>query len=309
MNLVVRNLKKNFGDTQAVKDLSFTLSPGEIMGFVGPNGAGKTTTLRILATLEEPTAGQVNLGEESVLDVPELARKIVGFVPDSLPLQNDITVHEYLDFFARAYEIKRAKRIPLIEELEDFTNLKGIRGKLLNDLSKGMKQRVSLARALIHDPKFLLMDEPAAGLDPRARIELRELLKVLAQQGKGIFISSHILSELAEICTSAVFIEQGRLLRAGSMEEITSHESEHRRLIIRPVEHIEVLAHKLLLMPGIENATIHGRSVEVEFAGGEAEAAELLKELINRDIPIVEFKFKAQNLESVFMDITKGDVQ
>ncbi|GAB4271931.1 MAG: ABC transporter ATP-binding protein [Candidatus Rifleibacteriota bacterium] len=309
MILKVRNLRKTFGSLIAVQNLSFDICPGDIIGFVGPNGAGKTTSLRILATLDEPTSGDIELDGQSIIDNPELGREFIGFVPDNLPVQNDINVHEYLDFFARAYGIKGTKRVKLVEDLEAFTSLLDKREKLLGALSKGMKQRVSIARALIHDPKFILMDEPAAGLDPRARIELRELLKILSRQGKGILISSHILSELSEICTSALIIEKGELLRFGSIEEITSNESVTRKLVIKPIGNLEELSNFVVLYPGIENPVINGKALEVDFSGNDAEAAELLKNLIRKDYQIIEFRFKQQNLETVFMNITKGEVQ
>ncbi|MBR4329085.1 MAG: ABC transporter ATP-binding protein, partial [Candidatus Riflebacteria bacterium] len=199
MKLTVRHLRKQFANCLAVDDLSFSIETGEITGFVGPNGAGKTTTMRILSTIEQCTGGRVELDGKSILEYPELARKHIGYVPDSLPSNSDMTVHEYLDFFARAYGLKTPQRQETVSQLEEFTNLVGIKEKYIDSLSKGMKQRVSIARALISNPDFILMDEPAAGLDPRARIELRELLKVLCEQGKGILISSHILSELSEI--------------------------------------------------------------------------------------------------------------
>src|SRR6266545_8004039 len=194
MKIEVVNLKKHFGPTHAVEDVSFAFSSGQVVGFVGPNGAGKTTTMRILATLDEPTAGDALIDGVSVVEEPERARHLVGYVPDSLPTHRDMSVHEYLDFFARAYGLKGLYRASVIESVEEFTGLTGLRDKMLVALSKGMKQRVSLARALLHDPEVLVMDEPAAGLDPRARIELRELLRVLSSQGKAILISSHILT-------------------------------------------------------------------------------------------------------------------
>src|SRR5262249_11838272 len=204
MRINVVGLKRYFGRTRAVDGISFSFASGQIFGFVGPNGAGKSSTMRILATLDEPTSGDAYVDGISVTEDPEKARKLIGYVPDTLPGHRDISVHEYLDFFARAYGIKNPKRRQVVESIEEFTNLLGIRDKHLTALSKGMKTRVSVARALVHDPPVLVMDEPAAGLDPRARIELRELLKVLSGQGKAILISSHILTELAEICTGAV---------------------------------------------------------------------------------------------------------
>ena len=207
MDVRIVNLKRYFGKTRAVDDISFEFTSGNVFGFVGPNGAGKTTTMRILATLDDPTEGNAYVNGVSLVDDPEKARRYVGFMPDTLPAHRDMTVHEYLDFFARAYDLRGAKRRTVVESIERFTNLEGIRDKFLLALSKGMKQRVSLARSIIHDPPVLILDEPAAGLDPRARVELRELLRVLADRGKAILISSHILTELAEICNGAVIIE------------------------------------------------------------------------------------------------------
>src|SRR5207302_7950361 len=193
----------------------------------------KTTTMRILATLDEPTAGNAYIDGISVVEEPERARRLVGYVPDSLPTHRDMSVHDYLDFFARCYGIKGARRRQIVQRTEEFTNLTGIRDKYLVALSKGMKQRVSVARSLLHDPPVLIMDEPAAALDPRARVELRELLKLLSWQGKAILISSHILTELAEICTGAVIIEQGHILRAGSLEDILAGDAPKRTVHIR----------------------------------------------------------------------------
>jgi ABC-2 type transport system ATP-binding protein len=183
MQVRVVNLKKHFGRTRAVDDINFSFASGQVFGFIGPNGAGKTTTIRILATLLEPTGGNAFVDGVSVVEDPEKARRIIGYVPDTLPTHNDMTVHEYLDFFARAYSIRANRRRKVIESIEEFTNLTSIRDKFIHALSKGMKQRVSLARSLVHDPSALVMDEPAAGLDPRARVELRELIKILAEQG------------------------------------------------------------------------------------------------------------------------------
>ncbi len=309
MILSVENLYKNFGATHAVKGLTFKLGSGDITGFVGPNGAGKTTTLRILATIEEPSSGHVAIDGRSVVTHPEAAREHIGFVPDSLPVHNDMSVHEYLDFFARAYGIKSSRRRALIYDLEEFTNLLGIREKLISALSKGMKQRVSIARALINDPTFLLMDEPAAGLDPRARIELRELLRVLSRQGKGILISSHILSELAEICNTTLIIEQGVLLKFGTIEEVTNHNQTTRRLVVKPVSDQEALSRMLVLEPGIANLVVNGKYLECDFGGSDEEAGDLLARMVAGGHRLIEFRFRQQNLESVFMNITRGEVQ
>jgi len=309
MKLEVLHLKRYYGSTKALDDVSFDINSGEIVGFVGPNGAGKTTTMRILATLDEPSSGDALLEGVSLLEHPEQARAVIGYVPDSLPVHRDITVHEYLDFFARAYGVRCIRRESLIQSLEEFTNLVGIREKMLAELSKGMKQRVSLARALIHDPQILLMDEPAAGLDPRARIELRELVKVLAGRGKGILISSHILTELAEICDGALIIEQGRLLRSGSLGEITASEKNWRSYVIRVLDKAQNLSQELLLMRNIQTARLVGQDVEVDIAGDDLVCANLLVELVGKGYQIIEFRPRLSNLESVFMHVTKGEVQ
>ena len=220
MKTEVRNLSRVFGKTTAVDNISFSFEDGNIFGFIGPNGAGKTTTIRIMATLDLATSGDVFYDGVSATLYPEAVRRVVGYMPDSLPGYKDIQVWEYLDFFARSFGLKGAERTRALNDIVDFTNLGELRNKFLFALSKGMKQRVSLARSLIHNPKVLIMDEPAAGLDPRARLELRTLLKILAEQKKAIFLSSHILSELQDICDGAVIIEQGKLLSAGTLNDL-----------------------------------------------------------------------------------------
>lgn len=307
MRVEVTNLKRYFGKIKAVDDISFSLSEGDIVGFVGPNGAGKTTTMKIIATIDEPTHGDVLIDGVSVVQYPTKARELVGFMPDSLPTHRDVTVDDYLDFFARAFEIKTPKRRALIDGIEEFTNLLGIRDKFLKSLSKGMKQRVSLARALIHDPKVLVLDEPAAGLDPRARIELRELLKALAAQGKCILVSSHILSELTEICDSAVIIEKGKLLRAGNLNDI-SEDKTHCSLFIRSTCENEELYKHLIQTPKVLEARITPNGVEVDYDGQEEDTGILLSSLIQANFTIIEIKHLKADLEDIFMNVTKGDV-
>ncbi len=309
MKVEVKGLKKYFGNTRAVNDISFAIETGQVVGFVGPNGAGKTTTMRILATLDEPTEGDALIDGVSVVDEPERARHLIGYVPDSLPTHRDMSVHEYLDFFARAYGLKGTHREKTIDDIEEFTNLSGIREKMLVSLSKGMKQRVSVARALLHDPPVLVMDEPAAALDPRARIELRELLRVLSSQGKAILISSHILTELAEICHAALIIEQGRLLSAGTIEELVKGTTPHRTMLIRVLERKEELCRELLETPGIERADLAGEELIVDIAGDEASGAALLAHLVARGYRVIEFRQQRANLEEIFMTVTKGAVQ
>ncbi|MGA2619942.1 MAG: ABC transporter ATP-binding protein [Thermoguttaceae bacterium] len=309
MNVRIVNLKKYFGKTKAVDDVSFEFSAGQIFGFVGPNGAGKTTTMRILATLDEPTDGNAYLDGMSAVDDPERVRRFVGFMPDTLPVHRDITVHEYLDFFARAYGLRGAKRRAVVESVEQFTNLQPLGEKLLRALSKGMKQRVSLARALVHDPPVLVLDEPAAGLDPRARIELRELLRVLADRGKAILISSHILSELAEICHGAVIIERGKVLRAGPLKDILAGESPLRTIVVRAAGGAEPLYRELVQQPAVRAARVAGAEVEIQVDGGDDASSAILAHLVAKGFRIVDFRQRQMDLEEVFMTVTKGEVQ
>src|SRR5262245_33943767 len=309
MMVQIANLRKFYANTKAVNDITFSFTSGQIFGFVGPNGAGKSTTMRILAALEEPTAGDCYVDGVSVVQYPDKAHYYVGYVPDSLPDHRDISVHEYLDFFARAYGIQGQRRRRVVEEIEEFTNLLGIREKHLNALSKGMKNRVSVARALVHDPPVLIMDEPASGLDPRARIELRELLKVLAGQGKAILISSHILTELAEICNGAVFIERGKLLRAGTLDQLLKEDTQHRTVVIRPLDRLEALHKHLLVQPNVEEVRLVDSALEVDIAADEEGCCKLLAELCADGYRIVEFRPRRVDLEQIFMTVTKGDVQ
>ena len=309
MKVEIVNLKKHFGATRAVNDVSFAFSSGQIVGFVGPNGAGKTTTMRILATLDEPTAGDAFIDGVSAVEEPERARHLVGYVPDSLPTHRDMSVREYLDFFARAYGLKGAHRVEVVEGVEEFTGLTEIRDKMLVALSKGMKQRVSLARALLHDPQVLIMDEPAAGLDPRARIELRELLRALSSQGKAILISSHILTELAEICHAAVIIERGNVLMAGAIGDLLTNSAPHRTVLIRALEGQERLYRELLETPRVGKVSLAGEEVVAEIDGDELACCDLLATLIHRGYRVVEFKQQRANLEEIFMNVTKGATQ
>ncbi len=309
MLVQIRNLRKSYGNTKAVNDISFSFGKGEIFGFVGPNGAGKSTTMRVLAALEEPSSGDCLIDGISVIEYPDKAYRLVGYVPDSLPGHRDISVHEYLDFFARAYGIPGGRRRRVVEEIEEFTNLVGIREKHLNALSKGMKNRVSVARALVHDPPVLIMDEPASGLDPRARIELRELLKVLAAQGKAVLISSHILTELAEICTGAVFIERGKILRAGTLSQLLKRDVSIKTLLIRPLDRLEELKRYLLTQPKVEDVRVIDLSLEIDVDGDDDECCDLLADLVRGGFRIIEFRPRRADLEQIFMDVTKGDVQ
>ncbi|MGA2853692.1 MAG: ABC transporter ATP-binding protein [Verrucomicrobiota bacterium] len=310
MKVQVKNLRKEFGKTVAVDNISFSFDSGHVFGFVGPNGAGKTTTMRIIATIEEPTAGDVWVDGFSICEEPELARRAVGYVPDTLPAHVDITVHEYLDFYARAYGLRGKKRTRAVEAIEEFTSVASIREKHLKALSKGMKQRVSLGRALVYDPDVLVLDEPAAGLDPRARVELRELLMLLAAQKKAILISSHILTELTEICNGVVIIERGKILETGTIDEVLKKSAPRHTVAVRLLDtHNAQLLKELLQMPFVENARDVAGEVHFELAGDESAACGILGGLIAKKFKVVEFRQTRTNLEDIFMNVTKGGVQ
>ena len=303
MKVEISHLVKSFRKgVRAVDDLSFSFGPGEVIGFVGPNGAGKTTTMRILATLDTPDSGDVFLDGRSVLEHPDFAHLNIGFMPDDLPDRTDITVAEYLDFFARAYDLRGPRRENAVRSVEEFTGLAALRDKTLHELSKGMKQRVSLARALVHDPKVLVMDEPANGLDPRARIELRELVKALSESGKAILISSHILSEHEEMCTSSVIIERGKRL---STDNVPTADETWVKLRFKGLTADESVA-KLLELPQVKAAEPHAGACRARIAAGDDEAAAFLADLVRRGFAPVRFDPEGGNLEDVFMQVTKG---
>jgi ABC-2 type transport system ATP-binding protein len=313
MKVQVRNLRKEFGKTLAVDNISFSFDSGHVFGFVGPNGAGKTTTMRIISTLEEPTGGDVLLNGVSVREEPELARRVVGYVPDTLPAHGDITVHEYLDFYGRAYGLKGGKRTQAIAEVEEFTNVTGILDKHLKALSKGMKQRVSLGRALVHSPEVLVLDEPAAGLDPRARVELRELLLLLAEQKKAILISSHILTELTEICNGVVIIERGKILETGTIDEVLKKNVPRHTIAVRLLEqhHHEnpLLLKELLQIPYVKDARDVGTEIHFEVEGEKSCVPEILAQIVGKGFKVVEFRQTKADLEDIFMTVTRGGVQ
>lgn len=312
--LEVDHLSRFFGKLHAVDDVSFAAYPGQVMGFIGPNGAGKTTTMRILATLDTPTAGDAFICGYSVVDDPDQVRRLLGFMPDSFGKYANTTVVEYLDFFARAYGYHGEQRRDAVERVLVFTELRKIADKAVITLSKGMSQRLGLGRTLIHDPQVLILDEPAAGLDPRARVELRELIRLLSTQlRKTVLISSHILTELGEICDSAAIIEAGRILAAGTVEELQSAPRRQRSgrvaLTIRVLGDAAPVERWLVQQPFVVAAEGSGSAVAVDFEGDEPARADLLKGLMAEGFPVLEFGGKVESLEDAFMAITKGIVQ
>lgn len=310
-----RNLHRYFGRLRAVNSVSFQAQPGDVVGFIGPNGAGKTTAMRILATLDIPTAGDAFVQGHSVVDDADKVRQVLGFMPDSFGRYPNVNVVEYLDFYARAYGFKGAKRRDAVERVLVFTELRKLTEKPIDTLSKGLAQRLGLGRTLIHDPQVLVLDEPAAGLDPRARVELRELIHLLAiNLKKTILISSHILTELSEICDKAAIIEAGRILASGTVEQIMQTLQDRKgkgttTLTLRVLRNAEGLERLLLEQPFVTAISIAGQSVSFQYDGDDSARARLLKHLIDSGAEVVEFQGKTENLEDAFMAITEGIMQ
>ena len=305
----IQNISKRYRNVSALNDLTLEIPRGSIYGLIGPNGAGKTTLIRILAALLAPTTGQVWFDHEEVSQQPTLIQRKVGYMPDFFGVYPDLTSVEYLEFFAGIHGIPRKKQASTINDLLELVDLTTKRDAQVETLSRGMKQRLCLARALVHDPDVLLLDEPASGLDPRARVELRELLKTLQGMGKTIIISSHILLELAEMCSDVAIIQGGRLIVSGDVEQVSRRLDGSRQLEIRVLEHQDEAAQVLTKLSGISNVQHeNGSLLQAEFAGDDTALHRLLVELLAQGIPVVSFAPRSGGgrLEDVFMNITEG---
>ena len=356
----VRHLWHRYGNRDVLRDVTFDVGAGEIFGFIGPNGAGKTTTIRVMATLLEPMAGRVEIDGIDVTLDPEEVRRIIGYMPDHAGVYDRITVREYLEFFADAF---RVPAINVVDAVLELTDLGKLQDRLVAEMSKGMKQRLQLARILLHDPKVLILDEPASDLDPRARIEIRDLLLELRGLGKTILLSSHILTELADVCTSIGILEKGRLVVAGPIHEISSRleairaAEAHghapppaytpparplqappgaqqpnqpaataiaapaaaavpipaapsvRRVKLRVIGNPEAAAYHLRGGPGIVEVNVMGGLVHVGYTGAETKIAEMVQHLVHRNIGILGVEPERNELERIFLEVTRGDVQ
>lgn len=305
----LRRLHRFFGTTKAVDDVSFSVRRGHVFGYIGPNGAGKTTSMRILATLELPSYGDAYIDGFSVVNDPELVRRRLGFMPDSFGTYRDVNCREYLDFFARAYGLAGRERNQRLDWVMGFTGTEGMAEKPIRGLSKGMKQRLCLGRALIHDPAVMILDEPASGLDPRARIQLRKMIRELADHGKTVLISSHILTELAEMCDSVGIIEQGKLLATGSVDEIQRQQVNQRELTIRVLERSDEAAGILRDKEEISGLVVDGELLRFEFVGQPKDQAQLVAYLVAEGYLIAEVISHKKSLEDVFLQVTEGLVQ
>ncbi|MGF9909990.1 ABC transporter ATP-binding protein [Brevibacillus porteri] len=302
----IQNLRKRYGKMEALKGLSLEIDKGTVFGFVGPNGAGKSTTMSILATLLEPTSGKAYVGGYEVTKHPKEVRKLIGYMPDFFGVYDNLTAEEYLDFYGANYDIPAAERKQIIPQLLELVNLTHKRDAYVDSLSRGMKQRLGLARSLVHNPEVLILDEPASGLDPRARIELREILKELRDMGKTIIISSHILPELAEMCDVIGIVEEGNLVAFGRVDEIYSKMQEQRVLRIRLLDRVDEAMTRLSEMPVITRVTREGNWVVAGFSGNDEEQVELLRELAVSGYPVAAFNEAVGDLEEIFLEITKG---
>jgi len=302
------NFTKRFGDLVAVDKLSLKIEPGEMFGFIGPNGAGKSTTIRFLTTLLKATAGEGIVNGFSVTRQPLEVRRNVGYMPDSFGVYDGMKVWEFLDFFAVAYQIARSRRKQVIGDVLELLELTVKRNDYVNSLSRGMKQRLCLAKTLVHDPPVLILDEPASGLDPRARIEVKALLKELRKMGKTILISSHILTELADCCTSIGIIERGNLLMHGPIDEVYRRIHRNRIVQIKFLENQATGISIIRSLPETRDVQIDGSRATVELAASETQVATLMERLVAEGVRMHSFAEKDPTLEDVFMLVTKGAV-
>lgn len=307
-----RDLTRRYGNSIALNNLNLTIPQGAIFGFIGPNGAGKTTTMRILTTLLLPSSGQAWVAGHSVVREPQTVRRMVGFMPDFFGVYDNLKAWEYLDFFAAAYGVPASRRPSLIGELLDLVDLSHKRDAYVMNLSRGMKQRLSLARTMAHNPELLILDEPASGLDPRARVELRELLRELQVLGKTIMISSHILTELAEMCTHIGIIEQGTLLAAGDVQTMMHSLQPHRIYEVHVLSDLHAAAELVRDVPGVlavrKLPDESPPRLQIDHEGDEQQVGALLTRLISGGAIVTHFAGQVSDLEEVFLRITTGTV-
>ncbi len=302
------DLTKKYGDAFAIRAIDLNLEPGDLFGFIGPNGAGKTTTMRIIATLLEPSWGEAYVCDHSVHTAPKEIRRLVGYMPDFFGVYDDMTVVEYLEFFAAAYRIGGADRKKRVDEMLDVVDLDFKRDAYANTLSRGQTQRLGLARTMLHDPQVLLLDEPLSGLDPRARIEMRNLLRKLGEMGKTIIVSSHILPELADVCNKVGIIDRGELKQNAKITEVIKMVREHVVLVIQPAQRDQMNRIRELLEKHdkVQGVDTGDDALRVVLKSEVEDYSDLPKLLIDNEIAIKRFSEEELDLESAFMALTKG---
>ncbi|MCX7596245.1 MAG: ABC transporter ATP-binding protein [Fischerella sp.] len=299
-------LTKQFDRHVAVNNVDIEIYAGEVYGLIGPNGAGKTTLIRMLAAAEEPTTGEIYINGDRLLrdhSNPTLKRRL-GYLPDDYPLYEELTVWDYLDYFARLYRLREPRRTQRLHEVLELIQLVNKRNNLISTLSRGMKQRLSLARTIIHEPIVLLLDEPVSGLDPIARMQFREIIKVLQEAGMTILISSHVLSDLAELCTSVGIMELGYLVESAPLQQLYQRLA-HQQIIISTLGKLEEVLGELKNNPFVQEWEVMStkNSVRVNFSGKQEDCADLLRSLIQADIPITEFHCTQEDLETIFLKL------
>lgn len=304
--IATHGLTKQFERHVAVHDLDLEVQAGEVYGLIGPNGAGKTTLIRMLATAEEPTVGEIYINGERLLrdqDNPSLKRQL-GYLPDDFPLYDDLSVWDYLEYFARLYRLREPHRSRRLKEVLELVQLTHKRHSLIATLSRGMKQRLSLARTIIHEPIVLLLDEPVSGLDPIARMQFRDIVKALQEAKMTILISSHVLSDLEELCTSVGIMELGYLVESASLKDLYQRLSR-QQIVMRTLGDLDVLKAELRNFPQVEGfEVIPGtHQVRVHFSGGSEDCADLLRSLIQANIPLSEFHCTQEDLETIFLKL------
>ncbi len=308
----VRDLNRVFDKVHAVQEASFDIHRGQVVGFIGANGAGKTTTMRIMATLDEPTTGSVSIAGEDVMQHPERVRRLIGWMPDSFGTYANMTVFEYLDFFARAYGFGKVARRERVHEVMEFADLTPLADRPMGKLSKGMGQRLCFGRMLIPDPEFMILDEPAAGLDPKARMEFKNLVRLLAQRGKTLFISSHILSELGEMCDTLLFIDGGKIVYHGGAEALTRGNGTNASGQAQMVVSVSVtgssdaITQWATMNPGWSVLEQKRDGARLAFEGEDAaNLAAGLRKMILDGVPVIEFRREERKLEDAFVDMLK----
>lgn len=302
----IKDFSKSYGDFLAVNHLNLHIQKGEIFGFIGPNGAGKSTTIRFLATLLKASQGEGFIGGFSVTKQPLEVRRTIGYMPDSFGVYEGMRVWEFLDFFSVAYQISQTRRKQVLSDVLELLDLTHKRDDYVSGLSRGMKQRLCLAKTLVHDPPVLILDEPASGLDPRARLEIKALLKELQSMGKTILISSHILSELADCCSSIGIIERGQLLMAGPIQEIYDRIQDHRQIHMKILEGMDRAIRLLQNHSNTLDIQPFEDRILLRFSGSDDDLSALLESLLLENVRVLEFSEKEPTLEEVFMQVTKG---
>jgi ABC-2 type transport system ATP-binding protein len=305
--LVIENLNKSYGSYKAVNNLNLNISKGEIFGFVGPNGAGKTTTLKMMSTLLLPNSGEIKLNGENIYNNLKKTRSSIGYMPDAFGLYDNLKVHEYIEFYGELVGMNYKEIRNHVGSILELVSLEDKKNAYVDSLSRGMKQRLCLSRALIHNPELLILDEPASGMDPRARIQMKEILKELKAMGKTIIISSHILPELAELCSTIGVIDRGKIIQKGSVDEINS--IIYGGTIVK-VKYLESKIDPAILISERADLEIiyKGHSeLELKFEGDDSKVAEINKFLVNSGIPVISFNKIDNNLEDIFIKLTGGE--